>query len=124
MDLKEVEILGEAQDTHWYYVSKARALVRALDGRSPTRILDVGAGSGFFSKVLLRETQAVGAICVDTGYTDRRLEAYREGQPKALSDPRTMRDSPATEAAAASVHAHEPERHRADSVQRAAERRV
>jgi len=84
MDLKELEILGDAQNTHWYYVSKARALLKALNGRSPTRIVDVGAGSGFFSKILLRDTEAVSAICVDTGYTERRLEAYR-GKPIAFT---------------------------------------
>jgi SAM-dependent methyltransferase len=84
MDLKELDILGEAQDAHWYYVSKARALLRAIGDRSPNRILDVGAGSGFFSKILLRETAAAGAVCVDTGYTEPRLEAYR-GKPIAFA---------------------------------------
>src|SRR5262245_9481758 len=84
MDLKELEILGGAQDTHWYYVSKARALLRAIGNRTPARVLDVGAGSGFFAKILLRDTTAAGAVCVDTGYTERRLEAYR-GKPIAFT---------------------------------------
>ena len=68
MDLKEEEILGSAADQHWYYRSKAAAVTRLLGAYSPTKILDVGAGSGFFSRYLLRKTFAETAICVDTSY--------------------------------------------------------
>jgi SAM-dependent methyltransferase len=68
MDLKEVGLLGEDEGSHWYYASKARALRRCLGTRNPGRILDVGAGSGFFSKMLLLRTAAAGATCVDPGY--------------------------------------------------------
>jgi len=74
MDLKEVGLLGDDEGGHWYYASKARALRRCLLGRPPEHILDVGAGSGFFSKMLLRETTAKTAICVDPGYTEDRSE--------------------------------------------------
>lgn len=71
MDLKEAGILGsaETEQRHWYYVSKARALERCVADRPAARILDVGAGSGFFSRTLLRDTDAQSAVCVDPGYT-------------------------------------------------------
>jgi len=74
MDLKEEDILGADIGRHWYYRSKAAALRRAVR-RAPFRhILDVGAGSGFFSRHLLAETAAQSAICVDPGYANERDE--------------------------------------------------
>jgi SAM-dependent methyltransferase len=83
MDLKEVGLLGGDEGGHWYYASKARALRRCLLDRQPEHILDVGAGSGFFSKMLLRETTARSAICVDPGYTEDRSE-IQSGKPIAF----------------------------------------
>jgi 2-polyprenyl-3-methyl-5-hydroxy-6-metoxy-1,4-benzoquinol methylase len=83
MDLKEVAILGDDQDRHWYYATKARALRHCLDDRRPARILDVGAGSGFFSKMLLRETDAQSAVCVDPGYANEWSETTA-GKPIAF----------------------------------------
>jgi SAM-dependent methyltransferase len=72
MDLKEEDILGAGIGRHWYYRSKAAALRRMVGGLDPRRILDVGAGSGFFSRHLLAESGAQSALCVDIGYpTDR-----------------------------------------------------
>ena len=68
MDLKEEDILGADIGRHWYYRSKAAALRRAVSGLRPKRLLDVGAGSGFFSRHLLAETSAESALCVDIGY--------------------------------------------------------
>lgn len=68
MDLKEVGQLGTTQDAHWYYASKGRALLQCIAGHEAHHILDVGAGTGFFSKVLLRETAAESATCLDPGY--------------------------------------------------------
>ncbi|MBN9536787.1 MAG: methyltransferase domain-containing protein, partial [Alphaproteobacteria bacterium] len=68
MDLKEEDILGDAIDRHWYYRSKAAALRRAVSGLAPRRLLDIGAGSGFFSRHLLAATPAESALCVDIGY--------------------------------------------------------
>lgn len=82
MDLKESAILGDQVETHWYYRSKARALQRYLAGRRYERILDVGAGSGYFSKWLLRNTGARAAICVDTGYSHDWDETL-DGKPIA-----------------------------------------
>ena len=58
MDLKEEDILGADIGKHWYYRSKAAALRRAVGGLAPKRLLDVGAGSGFFSRHLLSESDA------------------------------------------------------------------
>jgi len=73
VDLKECEILGDRQDEHWYYAGKLGALMRCLD-QPPERILDVGAGSGFFARKLLERTAARTAVCVDTGYDVERDE--------------------------------------------------
>lgn len=68
MDLKETYILGENIGNHWYYKSKTNAMMRLLSGASPSVILDIGAGSGFFSKKLLSSTAAKEAWCVDISY--------------------------------------------------------
>jgi SAM-dependent methyltransferase len=68
MDIKESDILGDDIGNHWYYASKAKAM-RAMLGDQPLqRVLDVGAGSGFFSKHLLSHTDAQEAWCVDISY--------------------------------------------------------
>lgn len=68
MDIKEQELLGDAVNQHWYYVSKAAALSHVLKGEAFSRILDVGAGSGFFSRHLLSTTDAAQGLCVDPHY--------------------------------------------------------
>ena len=68
MDLKETDILGDSINEHWYYCSKAAATTRLLGEAPITRILDVGAGSGFFSHHLLTHTNAREAWCVDISY--------------------------------------------------------
>lgn len=72
MDLKEEDILGADIGRHWYYRSKAAAMRRAVAALSPRRLLDVGAGSGFFSRHLLATTGAETALCVDIGYASDR----------------------------------------------------
>src|SRR5258708_29688962 len=74
MDLKEEDILGADIGRHWYYRAKAAALRRAVGDLAPRRILDVGAGSGFFSRHLLAETGAQSALCVDVGYPTGRKD--------------------------------------------------
>lgn len=76
MDLKESDLIGADADRHWYYDSKSRALLLCVDREAPARILDVGAGSGLFSRFLLRETAARCAVCVDPGYSEDRSERY------------------------------------------------
>jgi SAM-dependent methyltransferase len=68
VDLKEVDILGADVERHWYYSSKAKAMENLLGRVAPARILDVGAGSGFFSRHLLAHTSAKEAWCVDISY--------------------------------------------------------
>jgi hypothetical protein len=68
MDIKEVEILGDHVNKHWYYISKSKALLKLMDGISPCKIMDVGAGSGYFSKFLLNNTTASESMCVDISY--------------------------------------------------------
>src|SRR6266478_718318 len=80
MDLKEEDILGADIGRHWYYRSKAAALRRAVADLQPRHILDVGAGSGFFSRHLLAKTGAQSALCVDTGYTSERDDSVA-GKP-------------------------------------------
>jgi SAM-dependent methyltransferase len=74
MDLKEINILNaEDIERHWYYLAKAMAVERLLslcNYESPSIILDVGAGSGFFSRKLLSATSAKEVWCVDINYED------------------------------------------------------
>jgi len=76
MDLKESDVLGDLVGQHWYYRSKAAAVLRYLHGTKVQRILDVGAGSGFFTKHLLQHSSASIGICVDTGYPCDREEQW------------------------------------------------
>lgn len=68
MDVKETAVLGDNINSHWYYGSKAQFVSDALRSIRFSTILDVGAGSGFFSRHLLRNTSARQAWCVDTAY--------------------------------------------------------
>lgn len=80
MDLKEETVLGKDIDTHWYYLSKALALSSCLPHGGSNKILDVGAGSGFFSRWLMAHGLAAEATCVDTGYVSDRDEEIN-GRP-------------------------------------------
>lgn len=80
MDLKEAEILGDQIGEHWYYRAKANALKHSLRGWVPSEILDIGAGSGFFSRQLLEENGVELATCVDTGYKKDWQETHA-GKP-------------------------------------------
>jgi SAM-dependent methyltransferase len=79
MDLKEEDILGEDIATHWYYVSKGRAMRSFLGAVKVDDVLDVGAGSGIFSRQLLKAGICRHATCVDTAYTEEREEACEGG---------------------------------------------
>jgi SAM-dependent methyltransferase len=73
MDVKEDSILGEDLGRHWYYVSKGRAMLDVLGDVRADEVLDVGAGSGVFSRLLLDEHRCVRATCVDPAYSDAAL---------------------------------------------------
>jgi Methyltransferase domain len=78
MDLKEQHILGPDIETHWYYVSKGRALRSLLAGLKVPELLDVGAGSGVFARQFLDAGVCRRAVCVDPNYPEERIE--REGE--------------------------------------------
>jgi 2-polyprenyl-3-methyl-5-hydroxy-6-metoxy-1,4-benzoquinol methylase len=79
MDIKEEDILGPHITNHWYYASKGRAMRRYLDGVPRRSLLDVGAGSGVFSKILL-EHGSNEAVCVDPAYVDNHASEH-QGKP-------------------------------------------
>ena len=68
MDIKEEQILGEHADRHWYYRAKSGALEAMLPRPFNRRVMDIGAGSGFFSKHLAKRGLVDEALCVDPGY--------------------------------------------------------
>jgi SAM-dependent methyltransferase len=74
MDLKEESLLGATVDRHWYYRAKLGALKSAIVGVPPGSLVDVGAGSGFFSRKLLESGAALDSTCVDPGYDADRDE--------------------------------------------------
>ena len=76
MDLKEEKILGDKINEHWYYVSKGRAMRDFLSGESVSEVLDVGAGSGIFSRQLLDNDIAQVSTCVDPYYEEAREELH------------------------------------------------
>lgn len=84
MDLKEQEAIGDQIDSHWYYTSKAQMMAdhirRLTGGVSVKRVMDVGAGAGWFSRWMLREGLAESAVCVDPGY-DRDWQELEAGRP-------------------------------------------
>ena len=77
MDLKEKAVLGDAVSAHWYYVSKGRAMLELLNGFRAPEILDVGAGSGVFSRYLVDRQVCQSAVCVDPGYAEEKEESYK-----------------------------------------------
>lgn len=92
MDLKESHILGPELVDHWYYRSKAAAMMKLLQVPVPSVILDIGAGSGYFSRYLLNRTMASVAWCVDTSYDS---DSDAEEQGKAIHYRRSMVAVPA-----------------------------
>jgi len=68
VDLKEEEILGDQIGEHWYYKSKSAAMLKALGAVQARTAIDVGSGSGFFARELLKRTSVVSIDCVDTSY--------------------------------------------------------
>ena len=79
MDLKEIES-GVNPDIHWYYQTKKIPLFRYIEKlykleRQKFNIIDLGAGSGFFSQELYKNyAQFINNIClVDIGYADEDI---------------------------------------------------
>jgi 2-polyprenyl-3-methyl-5-hydroxy-6-metoxy-1,4-benzoquinol methylase len=70
MDLKEMKDVDPSK--HWYYQSKllsVRMKVQSL-GIKPKKIIDVGAGSGFFSISLASDYSDCKVVCIDTNYLE------------------------------------------------------
>ncbi len=80
MDLKEEDILGEKIHDHWYYVSKGKAMRKFLGDTKSEEVLDVGAGSGIFSRQLLDHDICQSAVCVDPNYA-QESEEDQNGKP-------------------------------------------
>lgn len=79
MDLREVEH-GINQWTHWYYCSKSIPMIRFTKNiiksqSQPLTIIDVGAGTGYFSQVLDKKfgNKISKIILVDINYTDAEV---------------------------------------------------
>ena len=73
MDLKERASVDPW--THWYYVAKLEAIrrhVRALR-HDVVKVVDVGAGSGFFSLALTLGRRGADVVCVDPNYSEDDL---------------------------------------------------
>ena len=80
MDLKEESILGDRIGGHWYYTSKAAAMLRSLAGAEAATAIDVGSGSGFFARHLLERTATRQVDCVDSSYEADADEALEGGK--------------------------------------------
>ncbi len=80
MDVKEDDILGDDIAGHWYYVSKGRAMRRFLGEIRVREVLDIGAGSGIFSRQLLDHNVCDSAVCVDPAYPNETNELHH-GRP-------------------------------------------
>lgn len=88
MDIKEEDILGPAIATHWYYVTKGEMVRRHLKGLARLDwpvpgLLDVGAGSGVFSRQMLEAGLAQRAVCIDPEYAEESDELHG-GRPLAF----------------------------------------
>jgi hypothetical protein len=70
MDIREMDKVDPS--VHWYYRSKSLAIRNSFEDVSAS-LVDVGAGSGFFSKDLLNRSKVLTAILVDPGYQEHEL---------------------------------------------------
>jgi hypothetical protein len=99
MDLKELES-GVDPFTHWYYQSKKIPLLNYVDQmirQMPAfNLIDIGAGSGFFSEELIRHcpNHIAEARLVDTGYSTLEInEAANHRLKKQLHLPEQISNS-------------------------------
>ena len=92
MDLKEEEAIGGDPAAHWYYIAKGRAIRSLIGARRGGALLDVGAGSGVFARMLTDAGVASSAICVDPNYTDAFLAGQEGG---AVRHVRAVTENPA-----------------------------
>ena len=93
MDLKEETAIGGDPASHWYYISKGRAIKTLLGAGPFASILDVGAGSGVFSRMLTQAGVATKAVCVDPNYSDAWIAGRPDGAVRYV---RSVHDSDAS----------------------------
>lgn len=83
MDIKELDILGDTINNHWYYKSKALAISKVLQPYiyiyKKCTMLDIGAGSAFFSKYLIKNLGIQESWCIDIAYDSEYDEQHSEG---------------------------------------------
>ena len=68
MDVKELSQISGPPEAHWYYAAKFDLLVATVRAFRAQRVVDVGAGSGVFARLLLERTDCQEATCVDPAY--------------------------------------------------------
>ena len=68
MDLKELKLAGDEPARHWYYRAKAEMMLSHVAELNVESVMDVGSGSGFFSRYILEHGKAQQVTCVDNAY--------------------------------------------------------
>ncbi len=68
MDVKELGQISGPPEAHWYYAAKFELLAATIRAFRAKRVVDVGAGSGVFARLLLERTDCQEAMCVDPAY--------------------------------------------------------
>ncbi len=68
MDVKELGQISGPPEAHWYYAAKFDLLAATVKAFGARRVVDVGAGSGVFARLLLERTDCQEATCVDPAY--------------------------------------------------------
>lgn len=79
MDLKEERAIGGDPQSHWRHISKGRAIRSLIGERHFARVLDVGAGSGVYARMLTAAGIAERATCIDPNYSDAQMRAASRG---------------------------------------------
>src|SRR5256885_2292419 len=86
MDLRELPTASF--NRHPWETARAdffSAIVAAGAGSRPLRVLDVGAGDGYFGRRLLEALpHGSSVVCFDTSYTPAHLARLSEGAPPGL----------------------------------------
>ena len=76
MDIREEKLIGNIACKHWYYVSKSRIVEKILRDTKAREALDVGAGSGIFSRKLIESGICDQASCLDINYDKEWTEKH------------------------------------------------
>ena len=68
MDVKELSQISAPPEAHWYYAAKFDLLAATVKAFGARRVVDAGAGSGVFARLLLERTDCQEATGVDPAY--------------------------------------------------------